>query len=132
MHRVPRRSLRRYEVSPFVEWSNFVTALVVSGSGAITNDATYALEVAFMIHDDFRIADGLSEFIKHLAGKHSVRSQSQYEAFSIEVCPCYDRGRKLFMLVVRRSNEPALCCSHRIFACWDMKLEASIVVCDDG
>src|SRR5258708_23151864 len=95
-------------------------------------DATHDLEMIFTIRRDVRTADGLLEFIEHLAGKHGVRRQPQSEVFGIEIGAGYDCGRELVMLVVGSANESALRSIERVLARGDVELEASVVTGDDG
>ncbi len=95
-------------------------------------NTTHSRGVLLTIDRDLRMTDGVSEFIEHLAGKHGVRRQPQHKVFGIEIGAGYDRARELVMLVVESSDESALRAPERVFAGWDMELEASIVAGDDG
>src|SRR5260370_5041525 len=132
MDRVPRRSFCGDEVRSLVERRHFVAALIVSRGCAKMKDATHALEMIFTVYRDLRTADGLLEFVEHLAGKHGVRRQPQSQRFCVEISAGYDRGRELVVLVVGSADESALRAIERVLARGDVELEASVVTGDDG
>lgn len=52
--------------------------------------------------------------------------------FGIDASSGYNRGRKLFVLVVRSRDESPACALQRVFACGDLELETAVFGSDAG
>ncbi len=85
MDGVPRRSFCGNEVRSLVELRHFIAALIVGRCAAKARGAAHTLGMILAIHHDLREADGVSDFIEHLAGKNGVRGQAQNEVLGLLV-----------------------------------------------
>src|SRR4029077_5806201 len=117
------RSFYRDKVRSLAERRYFVATLIVRQGAAKMKDAAHALKMVLTIHHDLRMADGVLEFIEHLAGEHGVRREADSKAFGIALGTGYDRGRETVMLVVGSGDEPAFRSLERVLARGDMELE---------
>ena len=122
-----RETLWRRRIRSRIEGRHFVVALIVRCSATKPIDPAHALRTVLPINGNLRIADRLSNFVDHLAGKHGVGRELQGKGFSIEIGAGYDRAGELFVLVVKRTDKPTLLTHKGVSASGNVELETPVV-----
>src|SRR6266436_781787 len=81
------------------------TAIITSRIGK-AGDTAHPRSMILEIENDLRASHRVAELIKHMPRNERHRRKSKNEVFGREFRPSHDRSRVLFMLLVRRRNEP--------------------------